>query len=304
MKSIRLMLVLEWVAAQAVFAAPAAKPEAKTSGDLGTEEVIGTYKGKLKISKFDPPAAFNLEDIQNFPEDRLQPVLSNPVIFEEGRDFAALMDNVDDQLFHPWLPEIQRAPFLTMNPAIDQTARDWTFAVIDQSGATVDQQDGKGNPPKELIWQGEDRLRGRVAVDTVYIPQVLITNKEGYRRTYQGQPVQYATILFVDRGKTVLEVSSKRLFKDNKDELTKEAFIYLDKICDTIRQNNFIPFAVQVYEASPELAGPRQSAVIRYLSEKLHLSESQISSLPAGSTDKRGSVVAVIANSTPGGAGL
>ena len=43
------------------------------------EEVIkGKNREKLVIGKLDPPAAFNLEDIQNFPEDRLQPLLNAP----------------------------------------------------------------------------------------------------------------------------------------------------------------------------------------------------------------------------------
>src|SRR5690348_15699095 len=45
--------------------------------------ITGERKDKLVVGKLDPPAAFNLEDIQNFPEDRLHPVLSNPITFEE-----------------------------------------------------------------------------------------------------------------------------------------------------------------------------------------------------------------------------
>jgi len=291
-----------------VWAAPApaqapVKPATKAEGELMTEEVKGEYKGKLKVGKFDPPAAFNLEDIQNFPEDRLQPVLSNPITFEEGRDFSGMVENVDDQLYHPWLPEISQAPFLKMQPSIDQAARDWTFAVIDQSGGTVSQQNGKGNPPKELVWQGDDKIRGRAAVDTVYIPQILITNKDGYRRTYQGQPVQFATLQYADRGKTVIEVSTKRLFLENKSDFTKEAFVYLDKVGDAIRENSFFPFAIQISEPSEMLAQPRQQAVTKYLSEKLNIPESQITTLSATDSEKRGPVISIIANATPGGAG-
>lgn len=280
-----------------------AKPAVKGEGELGTEVVEGTYKGKLKIGKFDPPAAFNLEDIQNFPEDRLQPVLSNAITFEEGRDFSGMVENIDDQLFHPWLPQISRAPFLKMQPSIDQASRDWTFAVIDQSGGTVSQQNGKGAPPKELVWQGDDKIRDRAAVDTVYIPQILITNKDGYRRTYQGQPVQFASLMYVEKGKTMIEVSTKRLFQENKVDFTKEAPTYLDKVGDAIRENSFFPFAIQIFEPSAGLAQPRQQAVIEYLSDKLNIPESQITILPAGSPEKRGAVISVIANATPGGAG-
>ena len=97
----------------------------------------GVNKQKMTIGKLDPPAAFNLEDIQNFPEDRLHPVLNNPVTFEEGRDFSNMMDSQDEKLIHPWLPEIAKAPFLTMKPVLDKPAKDWTFSVIDQGGSAV-----------------------------------------------------------------------------------------------------------------------------------------------------------------------
>ncbi len=60
-------------------------------GEL-TAESTGTSKQRMTVGKLDPPAAFNLEDIQNFPEDRLHPVLNNPITFEEGRDFSNMMD--------------------------------------------------------------------------------------------------------------------------------------------------------------------------------------------------------------------
>src|SRR5581483_3133861 len=75
-------------------------PKQAEQGDMGTVTAVGKNLQKLQVGKFDPPAAFNLEDIQNFPEDRLQPVLNNPLTFDEGRDFSSLMDFQDEQLYH------------------------------------------------------------------------------------------------------------------------------------------------------------------------------------------------------------
>ena len=70
--------------------------------------------------------------------------------------------------------------------------------------------DGKGSPPSLFTWAGDDKERGHAAVDTVYIPQLATTDKEGYRHTYSGQPVQFATLLISDirphrRGENVLQ---------------------------------------------------------------------------------------------------
>ena len=285
--------------------APAASPvtavkQAK-DGELDVS-VQGIRKDRMTVGKMDPPAAFNLEDIQNFPEERLTPVLNNPVTFEEGRDFSNLMDSQDENIIHPWLPEIPRAPFLFMKPALDKPAKDWTFSVIDQGGTPVASQEGKGNPSSMFSWSGEDKDRGYLAVDTIYIPQLATTDKEGYRHTYMGQPAQFAVLYYKDKGRTVVELSTKRLFVEKKTDFSKEAAVFLDKVCDLIREESRIPFGIQGYDADPDLARSRERVLQKYFSEKLFIPESQISLLEPGSPDKRGQAIAVVFNGIPGGA--
>jgi hypothetical protein len=282
-------------------AAGAAAPIKQAKEGELSAEIVGTRKDKMVVGKVDPPAAFNLEDIQNFPEERLHPVLNNPVTFEEGRDFSNMMESQDEQIIHPWLPEIPKAPFLLMRTALDKPARDWTFSVIDQGGAPVSSQDGKGTPPPLFSWSGDDKNRGHIAVDTVYIPQLATTDKEGYRHTYMGQPAQFAVILVKDKGRTTIEMSTKRLFLEKKSDLSKEARVFLDKVCDYIREESRIPFALQGYDVDPDLAKARERTVQKYFKDKLLIAESQISLLEPAGTDKRGLAIAVILNGTPGG---
>jgi hypothetical protein len=263
--------------------------------------ITGTRKDKLNVGKIDPPAAFNLEDIQNFPEERLLPVLNNPINFEEGRDFSTMMDLQEEQLYHPWLPELPRPPFLNMKVALDKSAREWSFSVIDQAGTTVSKQEGKGSPPDVLSWAGEDSVRDHAAVDTVYIPQLAVTDKEGYHHTYMGQPVQLSALLFKDRGKTVMELSTRRLFQEKKTDLTKEAPTLLDKVCDILREESRLPFAIQSYDNDSDLARSRTQVLAKYFSEKLYIPENQIVLPNPVSADKRGAAMAIVSNATPGG---
>jgi hypothetical protein len=285
--------------------APSANPAAAQvkpakDGELSAE-IVGTRKNNMIIGKIDPPAAFNLEDIQNFPEERLYPVLNNPITFEEGRDFSNMMESQDEKIIHPWLPEIPRAPFLSMMPVLDKPAKDWTFSVIDQGGAPVASQEGKGSPPSRFTWSGEDKDRGYLAVDTVYIPQLSTTDKEGYRHTYMGQPAQFAVLYYKDKGRTVVELSTKRLFVDKKTDLTKEASVFLDKVCDLIREDSRVPFGLQGYDTDSDLARAREQALQKYFSDKLLVPDTQISLLEPASPDKRGQAIAVVFNGTPGG---
>jgi hypothetical protein len=269
-------------------------PSMKGDGEMGDYVSTGTYKGNLTVGKLDPPAAFNLEDIQNFPEERLHPVLNNPVNFEEGRDFSVMMDFQDEQIAHPWLPEFSQPPFLSMVSKTDSAAKDWTYSVIDQSGGTVWRQDGKGEPPQSMEWNGEDKNRDHVAVDTVYIPQLTITNKEGYRRTYSGQPAQFSAIRVQDKGRLVLELSSKRLFQEKKTEFTSEGKLLLDKVCDIIREENKLPFSIRPYDTDTDIARARQQAIAQYLREKLFIADNQIVRGEVQDPEKRNAAFAIV----------
>jgi hypothetical protein len=262
--------------------------------------VTGVSKEKLEVGKFDPPAAFNLEDIQNFPEDRLLPVLNNPLTFEEGRDFTTLMDFQEEQVFHPWLPEISKAPFLTMKPVVDKVPKDWTFSIIDQNGATVAKTEGHGTPPASLTWNGEDGVRDHIAVETVYIPQLATTDKEGYHHTYSGQPIQFSSLLLKDHGRTVIEISSKRLFQDKKSEWTKESPVLLGKLLDALREDGQKPFSIQPYDADSGLGRERQKQLKDYLVAQLHIPPDQVGTPDPQSAEKRSNAMVVMPNSGGG----
>lgn len=267
-------------------------------GELSVE-TTGHYKMQLQVGKLDPPAAFNLEDIQNFPEDRLQPVLNNPLPFEEGRDYLSLMGVQDDALIHPWLSELPQAPFLQMKSP-NEKSKEWTFSIIDQTGATVAKQEGKGTPPSQLAWNGNDSQRDHVAVDTVYIPQLATVDKEGYHHTFMGQPIQFSSILYRDQGKLVIELSSKRLFADNKTELTKEAPLLLDKVCDLIREGSHLPFTIQPYDTDGTLARSRQQILLQFFKTKLVIPENQILLALPQSAEKRGAAMTIISHPAGG----
>jgi hypothetical protein len=286
----------------AIHGANPATPSAnlKSDGEIGAYTSTGTFRGKLPVGKIDPPAAFNLEDIQNFPEERLHPVLNNPVNFEEGRDFADLLNFQEEQMIHPWIPDFSQAPFLTMRGDVDSSAKEWTFSIIDQAAGAVWTQAGKGTPPADLVWNGEDKERGYVAVDTVYIPQISITNKEGYHRTYPGQPAQFSAIRYTAKGKNIVELSSKALFQERKTDLTKEGELLLQKVLDLIREEGKLPVGIHPYDTDADLARAREQVLAKYFQEKLFISASQIISSEVENPEKRGIAFAVILNDASG----
>ena len=298
---------LGWADTPAGNAGHAAAPTVNKSmpekqGEMSVD-IKGKSREKMEVGKFDPPAAFNLEDIQNFPEDRLLPVLNNPVTFEEGRDFSALMDFHEDKPMHPWLAELTHAPYLRMRVPSGDKSKDWKFSIIDQAGVTVLEQDGKGSPPDVLTWSGLDQKRDHLAVDTLYIPQLSTVDKDGYHHTLMGQPVQYGSFIYKDQGRTLIELSSKKIFLENKADLSKEAPLFLEKVCDVIREEGLLPFSIQPYDEDTDLAQSRQRTLVKYFATKLVLPESQIVSASPAAPDKRGASITIMASAVPGGTG-
>src|SRR6185312_10582495 len=108
--------------------------------------------------------------------------------------------------------------------------------------------------------------------------------------------IQFSSVLYKDRGHTIIELSSKRLFVDKKADFTKEAPTLLEKVCDAIREDDHLPFAIQPYEADAELAKNREEALTKYFSEKLYLPENQIVQSNPEGPEKRGAAMAIITN--------
>ena len=144
------------------------------------------------------------------------------------------------------------------------------------------------------------QTRGYVAVDTVYIPQISITNKEGYHRTYPGQPVQFSAIRYTDKGKNIVELSSKALFQDRKTDLTKEGELLLQKVLDIIREEGKLPFSIRPYDADADMARSREQVLAKYFQEKLFIAASQIVSAEVGSPEKRGIAFGIVLNDASG----
>ena len=55
----------------------------------------------------------------------------------------------------------------------------------------------------------------------------------------------------------MVKMSSKRLFLEKKSDLSKEAPVFLDKVCDLIREQAHLPFAIQAYDADTDMGRAR-----------------------------------------------
>jgi len=108
-----------------------------------------------------------------------------------------------------------------MKPAIDKPAKDWTFSVIDQGGTPVASQAGREARPPSLPvgrGQGPGLSGGRYGLHPA----------AGHHRQGRlpphlyGQPGQFAVLYFKDKARTVVELSTKRIFQEKKTDFTKE----------------------------------------------------------------------------------
>ena len=73
-------------------------------------------------------------------------------------------------------------------------------------------------------------------------------------------------------------------------------------MCDLVREDARLPFAIQAYDADSDLARARGRTLVKYFSNKLYIPETQITVLEPAASDKRGLAIAITLNGTPGGA--
>ena len=278
---------------------------AAKEGELSDEVDQGTRKDKMAVGKIDPPAAFNLEDIQNFPEERLTPVLNNPITFEEGRDFSTMMESQDEKLIHPWLPEIPRAPFLSMKPSIDKPAKDWTFSVIDQGGTPVASQDGQGKPPVPLhLVRGTTRTAAIWPWTPSISPSWPPPTRKAIATPTWASRVQFAVLYYKDKG-----ARSCGTLHANASSWRKRRISRRKLPCSWIRsaissgKNPGSLSGSRPMIRTRTWRGPGRTLLQKYFSEKLyHPVEARSRFWNREARKSADRPIAVVFNATPGGA--
>lgn len=89
-------------------------------------------------------------------------------------------------LAHPWLGHFMTGAVARFRPEVKGVER-WKLTVVDSKGQTVATYDGKGEPPREIAWDGRTTGGGLVVPGLTYSYVLEARDKAGNKRNFVGQ---------------------------------------------------------------------------------------------------------------------
>lgn len=87
---------------------------------------------------------------------------------------------------HPWITRFQTGAVARFRPEVKGVAR-WKLTVVDSKGQTVATYQGKGEPPREIAWDGRTSGGGLVVPGLTYSYVLEAHDKAGNKRNFVGQ---------------------------------------------------------------------------------------------------------------------
>lgn len=93
---------------------------------------------------------------------------------------------ISPYLAHPWLRQFATGPVARFQPNVKGVER-WKLVVADSKGQTVTTFDGKGDPPKEIVWVGRTAEGALVSPGITYSYIFEAYDRAGNKRNFVGE---------------------------------------------------------------------------------------------------------------------
>jgi flagellar motor protein MotB len=247
---------------------PPVQPAAQEN--LGDVEVTGQARDKVIIQKLEPEIKIDPKDLVDSVTDKTEKLLdkAKPVPAEE--DFQQFNRLTSAQTARPWLPDFSEPPLINFLPAPSPTTVvSWRLEVTDEKGEIIQTLSGKGNPVREILWDGLDRTGKIIKVASAYSYRFVTVDEFKNAHTTIGKAFTLRHLKYREKGALCLEISNDLLF--NGEALRPEGIPFLEKAMDVLREYSKYPFAVEFHTDNPkgDLVKKRQRQVTERMAKEM-----------------------------------
>ncbi|MDE2492197.1 MAG: hypothetical protein KGM24_15220 [Elusimicrobia bacterium] len=277
--------------------APAQDPSASSgpvSGGLPTEIVIKSNGAKVTDKK--PPLNINVDPFETIrpdlkPDESLLLAVS-PLTVSWRRTHPEFL--LDERVIQPWRTTFSAKPGILfrvrqqMSDALGELPPEkelrrwsWSLAIADEEGRVFHHYEGQGEPPKTLVWSGQNDQGEWIRAGRSYSPVYTFTSPDGSPRTRVGAPLDFKGIVHQEDTGLHISLDSSVLFGPARTGTSLQdpaGAGLLRGAADLIkRRYSGIPIAVRVYANTQELGQTQAQAVQDFLLAQLMLPVRQIS---------------------------
>ena len=135
--------------------------------------------------------------------DRTVPDLTAPML-------ALSSEERSPYLARPWLRQFASGSVARFQPAVKGVER-WKLTIADSRGQTVASYEGKGDPPREIAWDGHSQSGAPVTPGITYSYVFEARDRAGNKRNFVGQGFTISAYRLDGASGTVLVLSGKDL---------------------------------------------------------------------------------------------
>jgi hypothetical protein len=141
--------------------------------------------------------------------DRTVPDLASPLSAMSSQDRSPYVAR-------PWLREFGTGSVAKLRPAVKGVVG-WRLLVADSRGETVASFDGKGDPPKEITWDGRSKSGAPVTPGLTYSYVFEAHDRAGNKRNFVGQGFTVSAYRMDSPNGPILMMSGRDLMSGDAD---------------------------------------------------------------------------------------
>lgn len=221
------------------------------SASLGSLEVTGEARDKVLIEKVTPTIQVNPRDLVDPMTDKTEKLLERTRALPSEADFARFDRLTSAQTARPWLPDLTEPPLIRFTPEPARAAvASWRLEVTDDRGDVIQTLTGKGQPVKDVIWDGWDARGRMVKVASAYGFRFITVDEFKNTHTTLGSSLEFKTLKYQDKKNLYVDVASNYLFSDA--QVAAPAAGIMERLVDEVRAHSSQTFTVELHSTNPE----------------------------------------------------
>lgn len=221
------------------------------SENLGSYEVTGQAKDKVLIEKSSPEIKLDVKEVVDSVTDKTEQLLERPRTIPDQEDYDHFDRLTSNQTARPWLPDLAEPPLISFQPAPPKTTvTGWRLEVTNDLGEVIKIISGKGNPVKEIVWDGIDAKGQMIRVAAAYSFRFITIDEFQNTHTTLGKAFTLRHLKYQDKRNVIVEISSKFLFKDEK--ISIDAVPILERTLDVLREYSTYLFSLEFQTEAPQ----------------------------------------------------
>lgn len=237
--------------------------------EIRKEVIKGKYKGKIEEKKPEFELQYDIFEVVRTFGHRGTHIYDEELKQQSEIASTPLPELSSDQVRRPWLSEIEEPPLAVFHPLYGEDVEKWELVITDAVGNVFRTFSGKGKPPRNVRWNGENRNGEMIDVGTDYSYYVKAVDQLGNTSRILGKKIRIPGLYWKKDLNYIVRVDGRIVFTENTSAFTRTGQKLLLEASDYVRKDINKRLRVVVYSRNEELSVTRARKIADYLLDRI-----------------------------------